>query len=216
MFRQYREFQENEFIIAGGDCAQGGNDFNACQFLSVTHLDIPLVYHSRGTATNMTNAVHPVLEKIHDVTDLPPCVGFERNMGGASEMDRLEVLNRNFKYTVFKMPTIGQHKIGEQAEETNSLGVATTTITRPMIMSLLKTMIDNNTIRIYDADTIDQLFSFVKNNMGKPEAATGTFDDLVMALGIALFIREYVHVPVTTKSKTPSWYDSSKSYNVRR
>ena len=55
MFYKYRELEKGEFIIAGADTAAGGLDYSACQFISKTKNDIPLVYHSKATSTVMTN-----------------------------------------------------------------------------------------------------------------------------------------------------------------
>lgn len=188
MFRQYRRILPGEFIIVGGDCSQGGKDSNCSQFLSVTHLDVPLIYHSRGVATTMTSAIYPVLERIADITRIKPVVGFERNMGGASEMERLQILNRLEKYTVFVMPSIGNQT---QTDSTN-LGVTTNALTRPMIVGGLKQVVDIHGLGVYDKQTIDELSIFIENNSGKPEAAPGGHDDTVMALGVAWFMRQYV------------------------
>mgnify|MGYP001278431677 FL=1 len=74
MFRQYRNIEKGEFIIVGADTSAGMGDYCAVQFLSKTKLDIPLVYHSKLLATEMTNAIYPVIEKIADVTGIKPVV----------------------------------------------------------------------------------------------------------------------------------------------
>jgi hypothetical protein len=216
MWYQYRPIEKGEFLLAGGDCSQGGNDYNACQFFSKTRLDVPLVYHSRGVAADMTEAVYPVLERIFDVTGLPPVVAFERQNGGASEMRRLEVLNRLRKYTIFVMPKIGDSRPGNDTEEeTDSLGWNTSTLTRPLLVGTLKQVVDGKVIRIYHAPTIGELNSFVKNRFGKPEAARGSHDDLLIALGVSLQLHQYCDVPVVPQShqQPPPWYNPNRSFN---
>lgn len=181
MFRQYRPIERGEFIIASGDCSQGGSDSNACQFYSATKLDVPLVYHSRGVAAQMTPEVYRVLNAIADVTGIKPCVGFERNMGGASEMERLKVLNKDMKYTLFLMPIIGSNE--RQGQRTDKLGFDTTVQSRPIIVGGIKEIVDVNGIGIYDAETISELSTFIESPTGKPEAAPGAHDDLVISLG---------------------------------
>lgn len=184
MFRQYREIQPEEFVLVAGDCSQGGDDSNCCQFFSATNLDVPLIYHSKGVANTMTNAIYPVVEKIANITGVKPVVGYERNMGGASEMDRLSVLNRLNKYKLFNMPKIGS----DSTDDTESLGFNTNSLTRPLLVGGLKELIDVNGIDIYDQDTIDELSVFIVNPRGKPEAAKGAHDDTVIALALAVFM----------------------------
>jgi len=199
MFRQFRRILPGEFIIAGGDCSQGGKDYNCTQFLSVTYLDVPLIYHSRGVATTMTSAIYPVLERIADITKVKPLVGLERSMGGASEMERLQILNRHEKYKIFTMPTVGN----QTQIESNQLGINMNALTRPVIVGGLKQVIDIHGIGIHDRVTIDELSIFIENPSGKPEAAPGGHDDTVMSLGVGWFMRQYAEeTPLTHKQDT--------------
>lgn len=181
MFRQYRQIESGEFFVIAGDCSQGGDDYNACQFMSKTKLDVPLVYHTQGVAAQMTRDVFPILEKIHDMTGVRPTVGFETANGGVSEMDTLNVLNKSGKYDLFKMPTMGK----TDTPESKTLGYVTSGGTRPVLVGDLKDAIDSKAIRIYDKPTINEFYSFIKNKVGKPEAESGMHDDLVMSLAIA-------------------------------
>ncbi len=182
MFYLYRKLEPGEFILAGGDCAQGGADSNVCQFLSKTKLDIPLVYDRLGVAAQMTPDIFSALEQIHDITGVKPVVGLERNMGGASEMERFKVLNRNNKYDLFVMPITGD--ASEEEKEGTKLGYVTSEQTRPTLVGDLKNIIDVNGVHIYHKRTVDELFWFIINNQGKPEAMRGKFDNHVMSLGV--------------------------------
>jgi len=192
MFRQYREIERGEFILAGGDCSQGGEDSNCTQFLSKTRQDVPLVYHAQGVAATQTADIYPVLERIYDVTNVKPVVGLERNNGGASEMERLRVLNRAAKFELFVMPDIGK----TEEKDTTSLGWNTSSLTRPILVGDEKNLIDVNGIGIYDKETIQQLFWFIINNQGKPEAMKGKHDDCVIALGVAIQMFNHCVQPV--------------------
>ena len=113
MFRQFRKIERGEFFVVSADCSQGGLDYNACIFMSKTNLDVPLLYHARGTANSMTSRVHLILEWIYDRTGIKPVVAYETAMGGSSEMERLHLLNRMGKYVIFEMPTIGKVESGQ-------------------------------------------------------------------------------------------------------
>lgn len=183
-FRQYRHIEPNEKIVVAADTSSGLGDYCAVQFLSKTKIDVPLVYHRKIIATEMTNEIYPVLEKIYDITGNKPVVAYERNAGGVFEMDRLASMNRLGKFTVFKMPNIGTINPSEPTK----LGWDTNSATRPAMLSQLKEAIDNRLLRIYDKPTIEELYSFVvvqTTATVKAQAEAGMHDDLVMSLAIA-------------------------------
>ena len=184
MFRQFRKLEPNEFIVVGGDCSMGGGDRSCCQFLSKTKLDVPLVWHADLTATIMTNEIFPVLEKISDTTGIKPVVAYERNNGGVFEMDRLALLNKQNKYVVYQMETIGT----TEDKQTKKYGWDTNTATRPAMLSQLKECIDGQLLRLYDKETVKELLSFIKvktTSIWKAQAEVNAHDDLVMSLAIA-------------------------------
>lgn len=181
VFRQYRPFNSGEFILVGADPASGGKDYCCAQFISKTNLDVPLIYHSKVTAVEMTNRLLPVLERIYDVTHVAPVIAYETNAGGIFEFERLASLNRSNKFRLYNMRTYG--RIDNPPE--SKLGWQTNTATRPAMLSDLKDCIDNKQLRIYDNATISELFSFIINKQGKPEAEASAHDDTVTSLAIA-------------------------------
>ena len=194
MFRQYRPIQKKEFIVVGVDTAAGGGDYSAAQFISKTNFDVPLVYHSKTTTFELTNSLYPILEKIFDQTGVKPVVAYERQNGGFFEMERLNALNRYDKFKIFKMPAFGR------GGESEKLGWDTNSATRPLMLSSLKDAIDKRILRIYDKNTVDELFSFVNvysSTSVKAKAAPGARDDLVMALAIAYQIFIHEEIPQT-------------------
>lgn len=184
MLKQYRELEHGEFIVVGCDPAAGMGDYCAAQFISKTKLDVPIVYHSKTIATDMTNTLHPELERIYDKTGYKPLIAYERNNGGMFELERLATMNRLGKYTLFKMPNTGR----ENPPDAVKYGWTTSTATRPTMLSELKEAIDNKLLRLYDRLTVDELYSFVvvqTSSSRKAQAERGTHDDLVMGLAIA-------------------------------
>lgn len=195
MLRTYRQFEPREFIVAFADTAAGLGDYCACQFLSKTKLDVPLVYHSKTIATDMTNEVHPILEKIFDTTGLKPVIAYERNNGGVFEMERMALLNRRGKYTVFVMPTFGNTTNADPTK----LGWDTNTATRPKMLSDLKEAIDNKLLRVYDKPTIQEMYSFIisqTTTTRKAQAERGAHDDLVMSLAGAWQLYQQCDTPL--------------------
>lgn len=181
MFRQYREIQKKEFFVIFADPSAGMGDYCAVQFLSKTRLDVPLVFHSKIIATEMTNLIHPVVERLFDITEVKPTIAYERNNGGLFEMERLAALNRAGKYDIFKMPQSGRVENPDPVK----LGWDTNTATRPKMLSDLKEAIDHGLLALYDKPTINELYSFVlvqTSSAYKAQAESGSHDDLIMSL----------------------------------
>ena len=66
----------------------------------------------------------------------------------------------------------------------DKFGFRTTSLTRPKIISQLVEIARDDIGRINDRETLQEMLSFEKVN-GKPQAAEGAHDDLVMSLAIA-------------------------------
>lgn len=197
MFRQYREIEHGEFFVVFADTSAGMGDYCACQFLSKTKLDIPLVYHSPKLATEMTNEIYPVLNKISQVTGISPMVAYERNAGGVFEIERLATLNKDGLYDIFIMPTYGNF----ENTEAKKLGWDTNTATRPKMLQDFKEAIDNKLLRIYDKPTINEMFSFILSKTSstvKAQAESGAHDDLVMSAAGAYQLFQMCHPPIST------------------
>lgn len=195
-FRRYREWQRDEFVVAFADTAAGGGDYCACQFLSKTKIDVPLVYHKKTIATEMTPALHHELEKIYDQTGIPPVVAYERNNGGVFELERLNELNREQKYRIYQQK-LG---IGTTLASTDSpkLGWDTNSATRPAMLAMLKQAIDAKLITLYDRPTITEMFSFVEvrtTSSWKAQAERGAHDDLIMSLAGAWQLYQTEEIP---------------------
>jgi hypothetical protein len=189
MITTYREIEKGELLVVGCDTSYGANDYCVAQFYSVTKYDIPMVYRAKVACPTMTDELHPILESISVKTNYKPVVAYERQNGGAFEMERLNQLNRLAKYTIFKMPTFGV----EDIEQTRRLGWDTNSATRPEMLSNMQGLINSNAIRIYDEPTIKELFSFVVKD-GKAQAENNSHDDCVMSLAIALKVSQYVEM----------------------
>lgn len=179
MFKRFRPLQQGEFIIAFADTAMGGNDNCAVQFLSQKWLDVPMVYHSNVTASFMTPLLYEELNSIYEQTNVQPIVAFERNNGGAFEMDRLARLNRYGNYRIYTMKNVDPTG---RIVDTGKLGWDTNSATRPKMLAELKDAIEGNLLHIYHRPTVNELFSFIVKLTGRAEAEVGAHDDLVMSL----------------------------------
>ena len=203
-FRTYRDFKPGEFIVCFADTAAGGGDFCAAHFLSKTNLDIPLVYHKKVIATEMTPHIHTMLEEIYDITGVKPVVAYERNNGGFFEMDRLNSLNRNQKYIIYRQKLNQGTKYN--TSEGIKLGWDTNSATRPAMLTMLKDAIDNQLITIYDRPTVTEMFSFVEvqtSTAWRAQAERSAHDDLVMALAGAWQLYQTEKPTIVNRNRGP-------------
>jgi hypothetical protein len=77
------------------------------------------------------------------------------------------------------------------SKRTQSLyGFNTNRANRPVMLARLKELVRDNVEYINDKTTLEEMFTFVVNENGKPEAAVGEHDDTVMAYAIALYIQD--------------------------
>ena len=199
-FRKYRPYQKGEFYVVFCDTAWGGLDYCAGQFLSKTSLDVPVVYHSKTIASEMTPLIHLELERIFDETGVKPVVAFERNNGGIAEIERLATLNRNGKYIIYQEKR--NIATTDSTEDTIKLGWTTSSSTRPVMLQMLKEAIDNRLITIYDKPTINEMFSFIisqTSSSWKAQAEQGAHDDLIMSLAGAWQLYQTENPPVVIK-----------------
>ncbi len=198
MYRTYRKLEPNEFIVVAVDTASGGADYTAAQYLSKTKIDVPIVYHSKTTTSDYMPILSETLNKIFDITGVRPVVALERNNGGSFLMDRLGAINYLNKYELFVMPTFGSI----DNPEGKLYGWTTSTATRPKMLQDLKDAVDKRAIRIYDRETIQEMYSFIvvqTSSSWKAQAERGAKDDLVMSLAIAWQMYQLCDKPIDTQ-----------------
>lgn len=200
MFYRFKDFKQGDAVVVGADTSMGAGDWCVAQFLVrplkvIARPTVPQVYRTKSAAPQMTDDLVEELESIYDVTGIKPIVAYERNNGGAFEMERLIQFNRNHKFEVFKQPTFGR----EDAPEAVKYGIDTTSSTRPSMLSSLKGLIDKREIDLFDKVTIGELFSFINvrtSSTWKAQAEPHAHDDHVMSLAITWMVHELADRPV--------------------
>lgn len=80
-------------------------------------------------------------------------------------------------------------------------GFRTDRITRPLILSMLQSIVNDHIELINDKETLEEMLVFIRNEKGRPEAQEGCHDDLVMALAIAYYIRTQQSMKVKSKEQ---------------
>lgn len=109
-----------------------------------------------------------------------------------------------------------------------SYGYKTTSATRPVMLAELIKVVREDITLVYDETTLNEMLTFVYNEVYRPEAEDGAHDDTIMALAIAHQIRpqqDYLPKPEETAAVTWSktmWEDyrnadaSGKEYLISK
>ena len=87
-------------------------------------------------------------------------------------------------------------------------GFKTTALTRPTIISKLIQIVREDTDKLNDKDTLEELLTIIKNEKGRIEAPEGGHDDQMMGLAIAHHIREqisFAQEPLTPYPEFKGW-----------
>lgn len=173
----YKDVDPRTPYVIGGDTAGEGSDYFTAHIIN-----------------NLTGEQVAVLRQECDEIEYTRqiwCLGMYFNKA-------LIGLEANFStYPIAKLDEMKYpHQFVREKEDdyTNKLerrlGFKTTSVTRPLILAMLQTLVLEQTDKINDKDTLEEMLVFVRNEKGRPEAQNGAHDDLVMGLAIANYCRQ--------------------------
>jgi phage terminase large subunit len=174
--RIYKEPIKGFPYVGGGDTAGEGSDFFTSHILDNT------------TGEQVAVLKHQFDEDIF--ARQLYCLGMYYNKA-------LLAPETNFStYPVKELERLGYTRLyAREKEDTfthgivKSYGFKTTSLTRPVIISCLVTVVREGVDTINDKETLEEMLTFVRNEKGRPEAQNGAHDDLIMGLAIAHYIR---------------------------
>lgn len=159
--------------VIGGDIAEGGKDFSCGQVLNNVTGNQAATWHGH-IDTDLYAMQMYCLGKYYHMALISIEVNFDMHPVKKLEVD-LRYMRQYKREIIDEISGEKQHKFGFR----------TTTITRPVIIAELVTIVRENIELINDLTTLDEMLSFVRNKDGKPEALAGKHDDTIMALAIA-------------------------------
>lgn len=203
-WRQYRTIEPQELLLFAVDTAAGGGDYTACQVVSKTKIDVPMVFHSKVTTGDFIPQLVRTMDAVFDHTGIKPHVAVERQFGGHILMDRIAGLNYAGKYECFAMPRVGN----VTAQDPLRLGWDTNSATRPIMLADLQDAVNRQLLGIYDRQTINEMLSFIvaqTSTSWKAQAESGAHDDLVMALAIGWQMYKICGAPQEARSDYSSF-----------
>lgn len=178
---QYKKPEKNNSYVCVVDVSRGkGLDYSAFQIIDVTSMPYHQVCVFRSnlvTPLDYAAIVHNIAKTYNNAA-----VMVEVNDIGAQVSDSLHF---DFEYDNI-LYTENSGRSGKKvstgfANKSADRGVRTTKSVKSIGCSILKLLVEQNQLVIYDLDTITELNSFSLKN-GSYEAETGSTDDLVMCL----------------------------------
>jgi phage terminase large subunit len=188
--RIYRQPEPYKPYVLGADTAGEGSDYFAAHVLDNTTGEQVAVLHGQYDEDIFTRQIYCLADHYNGAL-----VGIEANFSTypIKELTRLGYLRQ---YIREREDTL-------TGKIVPSYGFKTTSITRPVILSGLVEIVRDHIDLINDRATLEELLTFVRNEKGRAEAASGAHDDLVMSLAIAHYIRSqqpaYIEPPAPEK-----------------
>jgi phage terminase large subunit len=168
--------EEDGAYVIGADTAGEGSDFFAAQVLDNRTGQQVAVLHSEYDEDVFAKQMYCL-----GVYYGQALIGIEANFS-TYPIRELERLGYDRQY-VREAEDRFTHRM------TESFGVKTTAVTRPVMLAALVQVVREQTDTLMDRATLGELLTFVRNEKGRAEAQYGAHDDLVMALAIAHYIR---------------------------
>jgi hypothetical protein len=168
----YKHPEARRPYVLGGDTAEGGKDYSAGQMLDNITGEQVAVWHGHSDTDLYAKQMY-CFGKYYNGALIAIEVNFD--LHPVKELERLGYWHQ------FRRENIDDYNEPEQTKH----GFRTTSVTRPVIIAELVTIVRESIHLINDLPTLYEMLSFVRGPTGKPEAAPGKFDDLIMALAIA-------------------------------
>jgi phage terminase large subunit len=168
----YEEVKKGYPYVGGGDTAGEGSDRNTgCFTNNVTEEDVATLIYQYDEDLYARQMY---------------CLGKHYNYA------LLSIETKFSTHPVKELIRLGYGKQYVREEKPDSFtgklrpiyGFDTNSATRPTALGMLRTVVREYPERIKDMDTLLEMTTFVKNEEGRPEAAKGSHDDLVMARAI--------------------------------
>lgn len=191
-----RGFTLQNTYVVGADSAGQGDDWFAIKVVDVRSGRTVATYHRRNVSEDeFAGALY--------------CLGH-------AYFDAVVAVEVNFSYAPVRwLERWGYARIYRRdapdsvGATSGKLGFLTSSVTRPLVVAgLVRLMREYPTVDSHKA-TVLELMSFVRGADGRAEASSGKHDDLVMALGIAHYVRGSMSAE-PTRVETPSrWIENN-------
>ena len=186
--RIYRNPEVGEQFVMFADPADS-KDFCAAVAFSKKHYDFPVVFNEIMESSQFGYELNNIAKYIQMRTNIWPRMAVERNTGQAT-IYVLQQLNYPDMFRMVDFASTNMHEAGSIGwVTTGSLSGGELKGTRRKMLDDLALRIKQGEIKIYDAEQIKQMKSFVIVK-GRAQARANAHDDLVMATAGAIQIAD--------------------------
>lgn len=177
----YKEYDENANYIISIDTARTtGKDFKNNDYIALNMnqlnektIEQVLVYRTRDIHyTELAQIVYDLAE----VFDFPEII-CENN-------ESTSLYTLNYLKDTLEYPGEIYH---DPLKDGTMIGVRTTKLNRTAGLLSLKELIEKDIFKIYDEDTINEFYTFIKQGKDRWEASASSHDDLIMSLCIFMY-----------------------------
>lgn len=186
---EYPDFTKSYIVVA--DVARGnGEDYSACHVLEIESLIQVAEYKGKMDTKSYGNFLVSLATQYNDAL----LIIENANIGWAAIQQAIDRNYRNIYYsykdTGYIDPDIQLSRGYDLKDKAQMVpGFTMSSLTRPLIISKLETYFRERLPIIRSKRLIEELFVFIWNG-SRAEALKGYNDDLVMAMGIALWTRD--------------------------
>jgi hypothetical protein len=177
----------NRTYIAAADVARGdGEDYSTIHIIDAERSVQVAEYKGKIPTKEFGNLMVSLATEYNDALLIPD----NSSIGWSSVQQIIDRGYRNLFYMSKDMQYIDvEHQASYKSERNLVAGFVISQRTRPLIIAKLEEYMRETSITIRSSRTLAELETFIWKN-GRAEALTGYNDDLVMALGIGLWVRD--------------------------
>jgi hypothetical protein len=180
----------NRSYVVTADVSRGdGNDYSAFHIIDIESMEQVAEYKGKVEPTDFGNMLISIATDYNDAL----LIIDNANIGWATIQ---QILDRDYKNLFWSHKDVQYVDVNTQwtnkyyREQKQMIpGFTISSKTRPMIVSKIDQYMKDKSVIIHSKRQIDELFTFIWHN-GRAEAARGYNDDLTMALGIGLWVRD--------------------------
>lgn len=186
----FKRPEDGKNYIISADVARGdGLDYSAAHVIDIDTLEQVAEYYGQISTKEFGNELVAMATKYNDALLIVEYTGI-----GVAVLQ--QIIDREYKNTFYssldlKVVDVHKQMTNRYNSEERKLkpGFSTTISTRPVIISKLEAYFRERAVIIHSTRLIQELKTFIWEN-GKAQAADNYNDDLVMALGIGLWVRD--------------------------
>lgn len=176
--------------IVAGDVGRGdGSDFSTLQVIDADNLEQVAEYQGKIPPDVFAQIIYKICTEYNKAYAVIECNSF----GLATTLALKNQLGYD-PMRIYHSKSINKlvnHHYGVHADEADEIpGFQTTVLTRPLIITALGTNMREGIIKIHSTRLLNEFDTFIYLDGIKAQHAPGFHDDLIIALGIGLFIRE--------------------------